>query len=168
MNEKNPTVALIPGSFDPITYGHIELVKYALQFYDRVYVAVMINPSKKYLFSMEERVAIAKGALCDFSRVEVISSGGMLWKLAEDLNATGIVKGYRNEKDLAYEKEMASFNLSHNPNAPTELIPSPKERETLSSTVVRERIQNRLSLEGYLPQSAIIVIEDIISKRTMF
>ena len=168
MNVNNSTVALIPGSFDPITYGHIELVKYALQSYDYVYVAVMINPSKKYLFSMKERVAIANAALREFSRVEVISSEGMLWKLAEDLKATGIVKGYRNEKDLAYEQEMASFNLSHNPNTPTELVPSPDQWETLSSTVVRERIQNGLPLEGYLPQAAINVIEEAISKRTMF
>ena len=168
MNESKQTVAVVPGSFDPITYGHIELVKAALRSYEKVYLAVMINPTKEYLFTMEQRVAIAKAALADYRGVEVISSEGMLWKLAEELGATGIVKGYRNEADLAYEQKMADFNLSHNPNAPTELIPSPKERETLSSTVVRERIQHGLSLEGYLPSKAIAVVEEIISGRVSF
>ena len=159
---------IIPGSFDPITYGHIEIVKQALARYDRIYLAVMINATKQYMFSMEERVAIAKAALSELDRVEVIASEGMLWKLAEDLRATGIVKGYRNEKDLAYEQEMAAFNLSHNPNAPTVLLRAPESMETLSSTLVRERLQNGESLKGYLPDNAIAEIEKIISERGSF
>ena len=161
-------LAIVPGSFDPITYGHIALVKEALRHYERVTVAVMINSAKQYLFTMEERVAIAKAALAALPCVEVVSSDGMLWKLAEDLGADGIVKGYRNEQDLVYEQEMASFNLSHNPNAPTELLPSPTELTTLSSTAVRERIQNGEDLEGYLPKAAIAVIEKIKSTRPLF
>ncbi len=160
--------AIVPGSFDPITYGHIALVKEALARYERVYVAVMINPAKQYMFTMEERVAIAKAALCDLPRVEVISSEGMLWKLAEDLGADGIVKGYRNEQDLAYEREMATFNLAHNPNAPTELLPSPKELSLLSSTVVRDRMLHGDTLEGYLPEVVIAVVEKIKSQRSLF
>ena len=160
--------AIVPGSFDPITYGHVALVKEAVARYERVYVAVMINSAKQYLFTMEERVAIAKAALADLPGVEVISSEGMLWKLAEDLCADGIVKGYRNEQDLAYEREMAAFNMSHNPNAPTELLPSEEALASLSSTVVRERIQNGASLDGYLPNGAIAVIETIKSERPLF
>ena len=168
MKENKKGIAIVPGSFDPITYGHIALVKAALQSYEKVYLAVMINPAKEDLFTMEQRVAIAKAALADFRGVEVISSEGMLWKLAEELGASGIVKGYRNERDLTYEQKMAEFNLSHNPNAPTELIPSPKEWEAVSSTVVRKRIQNGLSLTDYLPDEAIAVIEAIISGHAPF
>ena len=168
MKESKQTVAIVPGSFDPITYGHIELVRSALKSYDHVYLAVMINPEKEYLFTMEQRVASAKAALADFSRVEVISSSGMLWKLAEDLGATGIVKGYRNETDLTYERQMADFNLAHNPNAPTVLIQSPKSLEAISSTAVRTRLCHGLPLEGYLPDAAIDVIEEIISSRSSF
>ena len=164
MSKYKKTVAVVPGSFDHITYGHIELVRAALQSYDHVYLAVMINPAKEYLFTMEQRVAIAKAAMADFSGVEVISSEGMLWKLAEELGATGIVKGYRNEADLEYEQKMADFNLAHNPNAPTVLIQSPKALESISSTVVRERIQKGLSLAGYLPESALVVIKEILSQ----
>lgn len=166
-NQKK-ALAIVPGSFDPITYGHIALAKEALRRYERVVVAVMINSAKQYLFTMEERVAIAKAALSDYPCIEVISSDGMLWKLAEDLGADGIVKGYRNEQDLAYEQEMAAFNLAHNPNAPTDLLPSPTELATISSTVVRERMQNGESLEGYLPEAAIAVIQKIKSARPLF
>ena len=168
MKKDAETVAVVPGSFDPITYGHIELVKQALQKYDRVYLAVMINSAKEYLFTLEERTAIAKEALADFERVTVISSEGMLWQLADELHATGIVKGYRNERDLAYEQEMAAFNFEHNPHAPTELLLSPDVLSGISSTVVRERIYRGDSLEGYLPPRAEMLIRKIISERGSF
>ncbi len=168
MNENIKKIAVVPGSFDPITYGHIEIVKQALTRYDTVYVAVMINAAKQYLFSMEERTEIAKAALADFERVQVIASEGMLWELAKQLQATGIVKGYRNERDLAYEQEMAAFNLAHNPSAPTELFSAAEEFCEISSTLVRDRIRDGASLEGYLPSKAIAVIKKIISERAPF
>lgn len=168
MKKDLETIAVVPGSFDPITYGHIELVKQALQKYDHVYLAVMMNSAKEYLFSIEERTAIAKVALAAFDRVTVISSEGMLWKLAEELHATGIVKGYRNACDLAYEQEMAAFNLAHNPHAPTELLLSPDALSNISSTAVRERIHRGDSLEGYLPTEVETLIRKIISERSSF
>ena len=168
MKKDVETIAVVPGSFDPITNGHIELVKEALKKYDHVYLAVMINAAKTYLFTLEERTAIAKAALSDFDRVTVISSEGMLWRLAEELHATGIVKGYRNERDLAYEQEMAAFNLAHNPNAPTELLPAPDGLSDISSTVVREKIHRGESLDAYLPPKAEELIRKIISARSSF
>ena len=155
-------IALIPGSFDPITYGHIDIVKRALDKYDTVIVAIMINPSKKYMFTMKQRERIAKAALAEFSNVKVITSEGMLWKLALDLNACAIVKGYRNENDLEYENEMARFNTEHNPNAPTVLFKASEELENISSTRVREKILNGESLKNLLPDAAIAEINKII------
>ena len=99
----------------------------------------------------EIKGAAAEAALAELDRVTVISSEGMLWQLAEELHATGIVKGYRNERDLAYEQEMAAFNLAHNPNAPTELLPAPAELSDISSTIVREKLYRGESIEAYLP-----------------
>ena len=155
-------IALIPGSFDPITYGHIDIVKRALDEYDAVIVAIMINPNKKYMFTMQQRERIAKAALAEFPDVKVISSEGMLWKLALDLNACAIVKGYRNEKDLEYENEMARFNTEHNPNAHTVLFKSSEELENISSTKAREKILNGESLKKLLPDAAIEEINKII------
>ena len=168
MEDRKKTVAIVPGSFDPITYGHIELVKEALAQFDLVYLAVMINPKKNYMFSLVQRTEIAKAALADLARVEVIASEGMLWKLAEELGATGIVKGYRNECDLAYEQEMATFNAKYNPTAKTYLVRSPASLEQLSSTAVREHILKGQSLEGAMPPKAIATIQKIISKRASF
>ena len=158
-------IAIVPGSFDPITFGHIDIVKRALKEYDSVVLAVMINPAKEYLFSIEERKAIAEIALRPYENATVISSEGMLWKLAKDIGACAIVKGYRNQTDYQYEQEMAKFNTEHNPDAPTVLYQANSALEQLSSTVVRERIQNGLSLHGFLPDEAIEHIEAILSSR---
>lgn len=155
-------IAIVPGSFDPITYGHIDIVMRAAERYERVILAIMINPNKKYMFTMEQRKHIAEAALSGFERVEVITSEGMLWQLAEKLGACAIVKGYRNETDFAYETEMAEFNIQHNPNAPTVLLKADGNLNDLSSTYVRERIINGESIEGLLPKEAISEINKII------
>ena len=159
------TVAVVPGSFDPITYGHIDIVKRAATLYDQVYLAVMVNDKKKYLFSIVEREEIARLALENLENVTVISSEGMLWKLAEDLQADAIVKGYRNNVDYEYEKKMAEFNAQYNPNAKTVLLKSSKDLQLLSSTMVREKISNGESLENYLPPKAAEAVIRIISKQ---
>ena len=117
------------------------------------------------MFNIEQRKQIAKAALSDLEKVAVISSEGMLWKLALDLNADSIVKGYRNETDLKYENEMAEFNTSHNPRAKTILLKADETLVDLSSTKVRELISNKKEIDKYLPKSAIKEIEKILSSR---
>ena len=158
-------IAIVPGSFDPITYGHIAIIKKAAQFYDKVYVAVMINDQKKYMFSLDERKTIAEKSLVDIENVFVISSDGWLWELAKKLGACAIVKGYRNQKDLEYEQEMALFNKERYPEAETVLIKSDPNMGSISSTVVRERIMKGASLENFIPQEAIIVINTLKTKK---
>ena len=82
MAEKKYRVAIVPGSFDPITNGHVDVVRRAAEMSEKVFVAVMINDQKKYLFSLDERTKIALAACDGLSGVEVISSSGMLWELA--------------------------------------------------------------------------------------
>ena len=154
-------IAVVPGSFDPITNGHIDVIRRATELYDKVFVAVMINDQKKYKFTLEEREAIARAALEGIERVEVISSRGWLWELAKELGACAIVKGYRNETDLEYEQKMAEFNKAHNPDAETVLLKASDGLETLSSTVVRERMLNDEQIDGLLPEKAIELIKKI-------
>ena len=160
---KEKRIAIVPGSFDPITYGHTYLVEKALESFDKVYLAVMINPAKKYMFSLDERKRIAQAALEGMDNVEVISSEGMLWELALSLDACAIVKGYRNEFDLEYEKKMAEFNEAHNPKAKTVLLEAREELCELSSTMVREIISQQQSLEKYIPDGAVREIKKILS-----
>ena len=152
MSEKR--IAIIPGSFDPITNGHIDIVKRAAAEYDTVYLAVMINADKQYLFNIEQRTEIARAAMSELENVKVISSEGMLWKLAQRLDADAIVKGYRNQKDFDYEMEMAKFNEEHYPKAKTVLLKADPSLEDLSSTAVREKLSKNESIDAYMPKPA--------------
>ena len=159
------TIAIVPGSFDPITNGHIFVISEAAKRYNKVFVAVMINANKEYKFTLEQRKDIAIAATKNISGVEVIASDGWLYDLANSLNADAIVKGYRNEVDLEYENKMAEFNRQYAPNTKTVLIKSPLELTTLSSTAVREKMKNEYDISDFLPREAIEVISKILNER---
>lgn len=142
--------ALIPGSFDPMTLGHLNIVKRALEEYDLVTVAVMINDSKTYAHTIEERTEMARLTVADLPRVQVVTDRGMLVDLFDRIGATVIVKGVRNEKDRAYEKEMANYNLAKNPRAKTVLYEAEQSFGDLSSTLVRDMLKNGERPEGLL------------------
>jgi pantetheine-phosphate adenylyltransferase len=161
---KKEGIAIVPGSFDPITNGHLYIIKKAAASFEKVYVAVMINDQKQYMFTIEQREAIAKACLSDIDNVTVISSQGWLWELARDLGAVAIVKGYRNEVDLEYENKMAVFNEERYPMAKTILIKAEDDIKTLSSTVVRKKLISFEELDGLVPQEAIDQIKKITPK----
>lgn len=165
MDDKKMRIAIVPGSFDPITNGHIDIVRRAADSYDKVYLAVMINDAKKYMFTLKERKEIAISAVKDIKNVEVISSEGYLWELARSLDAVAIVKGIRNAKDEVYELNMAKYNAEHYPEAETVLLQTREDLKYISSTVVREKIKNAESIEELLPSAAIKKINEILSSR---
>lgn len=154
--------AIIPGSFDPMTLGHLDLIRTVSALYDRVTVAVMINETKNYLFDMETRVAIAKATVSELSNVSVVSDRGMLIDLFDRLGADAVCKGWRNEKDLAYEREMAAWNEAHNPRFKTELFQSEGAHRTLSSTEVREMLANNDDLTAVVHERALPIIRSAI------
>jgi len=158
-------IAIVPGSFDPITNGHVDIIRRASKLYDEVVVAVMINAEKKYLFTLPQRKQIAQAAVVRIPNVRVISSEGMLWKLALELNACAIVKGVRNEMDRAYEERMAEFNTAHNPNAVTVLLDADPSLETVSSTKVRQMLNDQDDISAFLPKEAVDVIYQILFKK---
>ena len=154
-------IAIVPGSFDPITNGHVDIINKAAYMYDKVYVAVMINSQKKYMFSLKQREEIAKACFVGRDNIYVISSEGWLWELAKELNACAIVKGYRNDKDLEYEREMSKFNAERYPLAETVLLRAEDNLLNLSSTLVRDKILKGENLNGLLPKAAIDIIEKL-------
>ncbi len=134
------SLAIVPGSFDPMTLGHLELIKTVARRYDEVVVAVMVNRAKKYLFDEQTRLSIAEETVKELPNVRVISDSGMLIDLFDRLNADVVCKGWRNQKDYDYELHMADWNSSHNPRFRTEMIRAKSAVEHISSTEVRRRL----------------------------
>ena len=142
--------ALIPGSFDPITLGHLDIIKRARNLYDKVTVAVMINESKNYTYTLEERTEMARLTVADLPDVSVISDSGLLVDLFDRIGADVIVKGIRNEVDRAYEENMAKANLARNPRAVTVFLQAADDFETVASTKVRQMMAAGERPEGLL------------------
>ena len=155
--------AIVPGSFDPMTLGHRAILLRASALYDRIYLALLINPSKKYLFDLETRIEIAETAVRDIPNAEVVHSDGMLFSLARELGCEAIIKGVRNEADFSYEMKMALYNKEKAPEIETLFLPCGDDMENVSSTLVRSLLaQGRTEeAEKLLPHGAI----DIIIKR---
>ena len=103
-------VAIYPGSFDPITYGHLDLIERALVLFDKLYVAIAVNPVKDPLFAAEERMAMVKQLTRNRKRVTVISFPGLLADLTRKLKAVAIIRGLRAVSDFEYEFQMALMN----------------------------------------------------------
>ena len=164
MSKKRYKVGIVPGSFDPITVGHLDIVKRASELCERVYVAVMINDEKEYMFDLDTRLVFAQAACEGLCNVEVISSRGMLYELCRKLHAEVIIKGVRNDVDREYELKMAKYNYEHNPDAKTLLLDADAELTGVSSTCVREIIKRGGELCGYLPSAVIIKINEMRGK----
>lgn len=147
-----------------MTLGHLSLIEVVSKKYDHVTVAVMINDAKQYLFDMEIRVEIAKATVASLPNVEVIADRGMLIDLFDRLGADAVCKGYRNARDLAYEQEMAEWNLAHNPRFHTELIAASGDHRTLSSTEVREMLAKGEDLSRVVHCDALKLIHDATAR----
>ena len=158
------SLAIVPGSFDPLTMGHVDLIRAAAERYDEVLVAVMINPDKQYRFDMETRLKIARLSVSDMPQVRVISDSGLLIDLYDRVGAVAVCKGWRNETDYAYELHMAEWNRAHNPRFHTELIRSGGEFADLSSTAVREMLDRGEIPEGWVHPRALPTILNYLKK----
>ena len=144
------SVALMPGSFDPMTLGHLDIVKRALTLYDEVVVAVMVNDQKQYTHTIEERAQTVRLSVQGLERVRVVTSTKLLVELFDEVGADVIVKGIRNEQDREYEKQMADWNLAHNPKAKTVFLQAADDFVAVSSSAVREEMA-----QGNLPQGLV-------------
>ena len=143
--------AVYPGSFDPFTNGHLDLVQRASQLFDRVIVSVAINSSKNSFFTVEERLAILREVLASMPGVEVASFEGLLVDYCRTVGARAIVRGLRAVTDLDYE--YAIFQLNHDLNAEVETVflLAAKEYSFVSSTLIKEVARYGRSVEQHAP-----------------
>ncbi len=159
MSEKKQTVAVIPGSFDPLTLGHRDVIVRTAALFDRVVVGILINPAKQGMFSMEERKLLAELTLADLPNVTVEIDGGYLTDFAERMGASMIVKGIRSAVDFEYEQQMAHFNRNRNPRIETLYLPADESLTQISSTRVREAILSDGDLTEIMHPNAIAWIK---------
>ena len=130
--------AVTPGTFDPITFGHLDVITRAAQLVDEVVVAVAASPGKKPLFTLEERAKLATEATRDIPNVRVEPFDGLLVDFAQSVNAQVLVKGLRAITDFEYEFQMAALNYQLARELETVFIMSPPQYMYLSSSIVRE------------------------------
>lgn len=146
-------IAVYPGTFDPITNGHIDVIDRASQIFDKVYVAVLTNPSKKPLFSVEERIKLIKESLSGHSNIEVDYFRGLLVDYAKSVNARAIVRGLRAVSDFEYEFQMALVNRKISPELITVFL-MPNEKYTyLNSTIVKEVASFQGNIKDFVPEN---------------
>ena len=131
-------IAIYPGTFDPLTNGHTDLIQRAAKMFDTVLVAVANNPSKKPCFSLEERVELANTILNHLGNVKVIGFSGLLADLARDHNANVLIRGIRAVSDFDYEFQLANMNRRLNPDLESVFLTPAEQNSFISSTLVKE------------------------------
>lgn len=135
MTEK---IAVVPGSFDPITKGHLDIIRRAADVFDVVYVAVLNNSAKQPLFSVEERTALIREVTKDLPNLRIETSSGLLIDYAREKNAKAIVRGLRAVSDFEYEMQITSMNRVLDENIETFFIMTKNQYSFLSSSIVKE------------------------------
>jgi pantetheine-phosphate adenylyltransferase len=144
-------IAVYPGSFDPVTRGHIDIIKRASGVFDKIVVAVLSNRDKKPLFSEKERIELIKGSVEEFRNVEVDSFSGLLVEYMKSQNISVAIRGLRAVSDLDYEFQLAHTNRSLYPEMETVFFMPNAKYVYLSSSVVREVASLGGELDEYLP-----------------
>lgn len=153
------SIAVYPGSFDPCTNGHLDIIDRSAQLFDKVIVAVLTNSSKTPVFTVSERIELLKTATADYSNVEVCSFSGLLVDFLRKINAKVVIKGIRAVSDFEYEFQMALTNKALYPELETLFMHSSQEYMFLSSSVVREVAKYGGSLTGLVPEELIPIVE---------
>lgn len=158
-------VAVYPGSFDPVTNGHLDIITRTSRIVDRVIVAILYNSEKQPLFSIEERIAMLKTVTANLPNVEVASFSGLLVDFMKEVHANVIVKGLRSVTDFEYEFQMALLNKSLNSQVETMFMMTNRNYSYVSSSVVKEVAKFGGNLHGLLPASIIDTVEKKFKKQ---
>lgn len=149
--------AIYPGSFDPITMGHIDVLKRAMRIFDNIIIAVGSNPNKKYLFSLDERVNMVREGVKDIE-ADVDHFSGLLIDFAKKKDAVAIIRGLRAVSDFDYEFQTALINRKFNPEIETIFIMTRGRYCYLSSSVVKEVASMHGSLDDLVPENVKIAL----------
>lgn len=150
---KHP-IGIYPGTFDPLTNGHLDIIKRSSELFDSVLVAIAHSASKNPRFSVQERLEMAQLATKDFSNVACISFGGLLADLAKAHNARFLIRGLRVVSDFEYELQMGYTNTSLNPQLDTIYLMPTLQHAFISSSIVRNILEHNGKISHLIPESA--------------
>ncbi|MBI0032331.1 pantetheine-phosphate adenylyltransferase [Lactobacillus sp. M0396] len=157
------SVAIFPGSFDPITNGHVDIINQAAAIFDKVYVVVMVNTAKKYLFTNEEREDLINDAVKDLKNVQVLLKPNQLTiNVAHDLGANTIVRGVRNTTDFLFEQQIAEMNKKMANDISTVLLFTEPENSFVASSIIKEIAQFNGDFASFLPTKAAQALKEKI------
>ncbi len=160
-------IAIYPGSFDPVTSGHLNIIRRAANIFDRLIVCVMVNAGKNPMFTLEERVELIRRVTADLQNVEVDGSDELLADYARKKGSCVIVKGLRAGSDFEYEFQMALINRKINPDLDTMFLTAEHQYTYLSSSTVKELGQYQVDLSDFLPEQIIPDFQERINKQRL-
>ena len=149
-------IALFPGTFDPMTLGHTDVINRALPLFDKIIIGIGINSGKQPMFSVEQRMEWIRAIYKDDERLEVQTYQGLTVAFAESIQAQFILRGIRNVGDYEYEKSIADMNRSLNANVETVFLACSPLYNSYSSTIVRDVIKNKGNYAIFLPKEIVI------------
>lgn len=155
------SIAVCPGSFDPITYGHLDIIRRGAKVFDKVYVSVMNNSSKNPLFSVEERINLIKEVTKDLPTVTVDEHSGLLVDYAKSVKANAIIRGLRAVSDFEYEMQITSMNRVLNDEIETFFIMTNSQYSFLSSSIVKEVSKYNGNISELVPP----IVEAALNKK---
>ena len=152
-------IAVYPGTFDPITNGHSDLVNRGVKIFDKVIIAVAQNPSKNTLFNVKERIEFIQEIFAANSQVEIYSLDKLLVDFANDHNATVILRGLRAVSDFEYEVQLASMNRSMEPNIESVFMSPAEEYGFLSSSIIKEIAKHGGDLSKFIDKAVLVALQ---------
>ena len=153
--------AVFPGSFDPVTIGHMDLIKRALAIFDKLVIGVLANSAKNPFFTEEERVYMLKELTKDMPGTEVIQFNGLLVDFVKETKADAVIRGIRNSIDFEYELPLAQANYKLDYKADTIFLATLPEHSYISSSAVRELVRYKGDIKGFVPD---VVYQCIVQK----
>ncbi|MCI8750139.1 MAG: pantetheine-phosphate adenylyltransferase [Lachnospiraceae bacterium] len=153
--------AVFPGSFDPVTIGHMDLIKRALAIFDKLVIGVLANSAKNPFFTEEERVYMLKELTKDMPGTEVIQFNGLLVDFVKETKADAVIRGIRNSIDFEYELPLAQANYKLDYKADTIFLATLPEHSYISSSAVRELVRYKGDIKGFVPD---VVYQFIVQK----